>query len=204
MTDSARHPADGAVSSRIELTQAAAGEDVLMPALAGLVTATARTSVAVTPVSASRTYDRVFVAVASQVGAARRFLAGALGGCPLADDALLCLSELASNSVLHSNSKKPGGTFTVRAEVHDGDYLWLEVEDSGGPWEERDHRDGRAHGLDIVRALAADSGRDGDPSTGWVLWARLDWPARPTTSRPGSPAVRRRQAPPARSPESPG
>jgi Histidine kinase-like ATPase domain len=134
-------------------------------------------SAAVPPVSAPRTYDRVFVAEPSQVGAARRFLADALGGCPMADDALLCLSELASNSVLHSNSKKPGGTFTVRAEVHDGDYLWLEVEDSGGPWEKRDHRDGRPHGLDIVRALAADTGRDGDPVTGWVMWARLDWPA---------------------------
>jgi hypothetical protein len=91
----------------------------------------------------------------------------------MAYDALLCLSELASNSVLHSNSKKPGGTFTVRAEVHDGDYLWLGVEDSGGPWEERDHRDGRSHGLDIVRALAADSGRDGNPVTGWARGKEL-------------------------------
>lgn len=35
---------------------------------------------------------------------------------PRASDALLCLSGLAANWVLHSNSRRPGGTFTVRAE----------------------------------------------------------------------------------------
>jgi hypothetical protein len=114
---------------------------------------------------------------ASQVGEARRWLARNLEDFPAAGDAILCISELVTNTILHSNSRKPGGTFTVRAEVHAGDYLCIDVEDNGGPWENHAHRDGRPHGLDIVNALAADWGVDGDPLTGWVVWARLNWPA---------------------------
>src|ERR1700730_19085902 len=65
---------------------------------------------------------------------APRSLASVLNGCPVADDAILCVSELAANSCVHSASGQAGGTFTVRAEIHQGDYVWIEVEDSGGPW----------------------------------------------------------------------
>jgi len=122
------------------------------------------------------TWSRMFPARADQVREARAFLRAVLDGCPAADDATLCISELAANAVLHSDSRKPGGTFTVRAEVHHGDYVWIEVEDNGGAWNQRTHRDGRPHGLDIVRALATDSGIDGDPITGWAAWARFDTP----------------------------
>jgi two-component sensor histidine kinase len=106
---------------------------------------------------------------------ARAFLASVLAGCPAADEAILCISELAANSCVHSASGKAGGMFTVRAEVHEGSYVWIEVEDNGGPWNQRVHADGRPHGLDIVRAYAADSGIDGDALTGWIVWARIDW-----------------------------
>jgi hypothetical protein len=76
--------------------------------------------------------------------------------------------------LVHSDSRKAGGTFTVRAEVHPDDYIWVEVEDNGGPWNDHGHHDGRPHGLDIVRALTTESGLDGDPITGWVAWARID------------------------------
>jgi hypothetical protein len=123
-------------------------------------------------------WTRRFAARADQVGQARRFLAEALEGCPVIDDAVLCLSELASNSVLHSASRLPGGTFTVGVEVRHGDHVRVEVHDEGGPWAERpDINDGRLHGLAIVRALAADSGTDGNALTGWITWARIDWPA---------------------------
>jgi Histidine kinase-like ATPase domain len=125
--------------------------------------------------AASRKGDRVFPAGPDQVREARRFLSAVLAGCPLADDAVLCVSELASNSVLHSDSRKPGGTFTVRVAAYEGDYVYVEVGDNGGPWQEHAPRDGRPHGLDIVNTLAADCGRDGDASAGWVVWARLDW-----------------------------
>ena len=85
---------------------------------------------------------------------------------------MLCVSELATNAVLHSASRHPGGIFTVRASVFD-DHVLIEVEDNGGTWDERPHRDSRSHGLDIVRELAADYGKDGSPLTGWVAWARL-------------------------------
>jgi hypothetical protein len=51
-----------------------------------------------------------------------------------ADDVILCVSELAANAVLHSNSRRPGGTFTVRIESCPGAYIRIEVEDDGGPW----------------------------------------------------------------------
>jgi hypothetical protein len=121
-------------------------------------------------------WSRVFQARADQVREAREFLRAALEGCPAAGDAILCISELATNAVLHSDSRKAGGTFTVRVEIHQGDYLWVEVEDNGGRWNQRAHPDGRPHGLDIVAALTAESGIDGDPITGWACWARLDWP----------------------------
>jgi two-component sensor histidine kinase len=130
-----------------------------------------RTTAAASPLARSR----AFPAQPAQVREARQFLRAVLDGCQVADDVVLCMSELATNSCLHSASGKAGGTFTVRAEVHPGDYVWIEVEDSGGPWNQRAHPDGRPHGLDIVRAYAADWGIDGDPLTGWAVWARIDW-----------------------------
>jgi hypothetical protein len=70
---------------------------------------------------AIRTHAWVFPGTPPQVGKARSLLTAALADCPVADDAVLCLSELAGNSVRHSASGKPGGSFTVRAEVSDGD-----------------------------------------------------------------------------------
>ncbi len=107
----------------------------------------------------SLSWSRTFPGTREQAGEARRFLAALLGGSPLTDDAITCLGELASNAVLHSDSRLPGGTFTVRAELAPG-RLRVAVEDSGGPWAPRpasgdpDSLSGR--GLLIVAALAGD------------------------------------------------
>ena len=121
-------------------------------------------------------HQRAFPARPEQVARARRFVRGLLAGCPVADDAVLCVSELAGNCVTHSVSGQQGAVFTVRAEVHDGEYVWLEVADGGGLWGEAE-RDGRRHGLDIIGSLASESGVAGSAWTGWVVWVRIDWPA---------------------------
>jgi hypothetical protein len=97
-----------------------------------------------------------------QVGLARAELAGWLGGCPQADEAILIASELATNSVLHSASRH-GGAFTLRAEVRQ-DRVRIEVEDAGGPWRNGLRDDGRPHGFYVVAAIAGAGnwGLDGD------------------------------------------
>jgi serine/threonine-protein kinase RsbW len=109
-----------------------------------------------------------------QVGQARAFAARLLAACPVLDDAVLCVSEFAANAVLHSDTRERG-RFTVRVEVFAPDYTWVEVEDDGGPWQLPAAADLAGHGLDIVDKIASEWGVDGDLS-GWIAWARLDWP----------------------------
>ena len=117
---------------------------------------------------------RVFAGDAGQVRAARRFLAGLLDGCPAAGDALLCVSELATNAVLHSRSGGPGGRFTVRATRRAGS-VRVEVVDEGGPWgHERDGDGQSGRGLLIVGELASRWGRE-DGAGRRTIWFELDW-----------------------------
>src|SRR5437879_258903 len=103
---------------------------------------------------------QVFPGEAGQVRAARRFVAGVLNGCPAADDALLCVSELATNAVLHSRSGRPGGRFTVCVRARAAS-VRVAVADEGGPWgQQRDSGEQSGRGLLIVRALASRWGRD--------------------------------------------
>jgi anti-sigma regulatory factor (Ser/Thr protein kinase) len=118
--------------------------------------------------------ERVFSAHPSQVREVRAFVSAVLGCCPARDNAVLCLSELANNAVLHSASRRPGGTFTVRIEVFEN-AVTIQVKDDGGDWAEQPPGDERGHGLDIVNELAADWGRGGSPLTGWLVWVRLEW-----------------------------
>jgi hypothetical protein len=70
------------------------------------------------------TWARDFPGTPEQAGKARRFLAAVLGNRPAADDAILCLSELASNPCLHSRTRRPGGRFTVRAALNARELGW--------------------------------------------------------------------------------
>jgi anti-sigma regulatory factor (Ser/Thr protein kinase) len=125
-----------------------------------------------------RRYEQVFAALPDQVRLARRSLAEELVGCPAADEVILCLSELASNCVVHSASRLPGGEFRLRAELSEGNYVRIELRDDGGPWKQREPDDCRPHGLDIVRDLALEYGVRGDARTGWITWATLSWNSR--------------------------
>jgi anti-sigma regulatory factor (Ser/Thr protein kinase) len=99
-----------------------------------------------------------------------------LDGCPVADDVILCVSELATNAAVHSDSSRSGGTFTVRTESCPGAEVRIEVEDAGGPWVSSDPDPAHGRGLAIVRTLADDWGINTTPA-GRAVWARITWPA---------------------------
>jgi anti-sigma regulatory factor (Ser/Thr protein kinase) len=120
-------------------------------------------------------FSRTFPARPDQVRYARAFIGRALADAPMAEDAVLICSELCSNAILHSGSSRPGGQFTVRAEIHSGDYAWIEVQDEGGAWAPGERSDEYGHGLEIVSALADSWEIDRDHAA-TVVCARLDWP----------------------------
>jgi two-component sensor histidine kinase len=119
-------------------------------------------------------YQRTFHGRADQISQVRRDITQHLGDCPGAADTVLIASELGTNAVVHSASA--GEFFTVRCERHAG-YVWVEVEDLGGPWQPGGPGD-RSHGLDIVAALTgpgnwgAETASDGNR----IVWARLNLP----------------------------
>jgi serine/threonine-protein kinase RsbW len=126
---------------------------------------------------AERTGEVTYPGAAEQIRAVRADLRLLLTDCSMADDVILCASEIAANAALHSNSRLSGGTFTVRAAISPGHRIRIEVEDDGGPWTEAIDPAGH-HGLDIIRALATEWGIEGD-QTGRTLWASFDCAIQP-------------------------
>jgi anti-sigma regulatory factor (Ser/Thr protein kinase) len=108
----------------------------------------------------SRKCARAFPGRLEQVGAARAFVAAFLDDSPVAEDAVLLTSELCANAVQYSTSGKADGTFIVRAELFDGDYVWVEVEDQGSTWDGNLETVEWPHGLYLLRQLASDCGAD--------------------------------------------
>jgi serine/threonine-protein kinase RsbW len=104
----------------------------------------------------------------------RADLRAVLHECPMADEVILCASELAANAATHSRSRLPGGTFTVRIKISPGHYVWIEVEDDGGPSTPGIRDSAGHHGLDIVHALATVWGID-DNHARRTIWAGFDW-----------------------------
>lgn len=128
----------------------------------------------------ARSRTRLFPGRPEHVADVRSYLTALLDGCPVAEDAILCGSELAANAATHSTSGQPGGHFAVRAEIRPGHYVRIEVADQGGPWTEADADWDRPHGLNIVRTIAGHGnfGISGSPS-GRVAWVRLAWAVSP-------------------------
>lgn len=109
-----------------------------------------------------------------QLLAARRFLANFVGRATPAADAVLCVTEVATNAVLHSNSRRAGGWFIVSAALYSDGCLHVEVEDQGGRWLERAKPEGQRHlGLTIVRELASAWGIHGDGTDSRSVWFEL-------------------------------
>jgi serine/threonine-protein kinase RsbW len=123
-----------------------------------------------------RVFASTYPGTPEHVSQVRADLRRGLGGCPIAEDVILCVSELAANAVLHSSSRKPGGTYTVRAESCPGANVRIEVEDDGGPWISSAPDPASGRGLDIIRALAAEWGITTGPA-GRAVWARINWPS---------------------------
>lgn len=112
-----------------------------------------------------------FPATASQITRARQFLASFLADSPLAADALLCLSEVATNSVIHSNSRSEGGNFSISVERYDDGHFRVEVEDQGGSWIERTKPEGQISlGLRIVGQLARKWGIENAGDSARTVW----------------------------------
>ncbi|MGO9783092.1 MAG: ATP-binding protein [Streptosporangiaceae bacterium] len=110
---------------------------------------------------ALRTSGVTYPGSIEHVSAVRADLRALLHDCPRTDDVILCASELAANAALHSHSRVPGGTFTVRATVIPN-YVRIEGEDNGGPWTGDTSDSTGHHGWDIVRALADGWGVEDD------------------------------------------
>lgn len=125
---------------------------------------------------ALRTTSATYPGTAEYIGAVRADLRALFADCPIADDVILCASELAANAALHSDSRQPGGTFTVHATISPGHHVRIDVEDNGGPWSPAVGDQTHHHGLDIIRALARSWGIDGD-QTHCTVWAVFDWHA---------------------------
>ena len=126
-------------------------------------------------------------ATLDEVAEARRFVASFVNDPALVDDAVLCVSELAANAVIHSDSRFPGGRFAVAAERYSDGRFRIKVLDQGGRWIER-AKDGREHlGLMIVSRLASAWGMDGDGLYSRTVWFELHLVASyvRSRSRPG-------------------
>lgn len=129
----------------------------------------------------SLSQQRRFPRRRTSVGASRDFVVDVLAEwqlTPLIDDIRLCVSELATNALLHG--VPPGREFAVRLRATQ-DLVHLEVRDSGGgrpevtcPAEE----DCSGRGLFLVVELAADFGVD-HHTIGKTVWAAFKRPATP-------------------------
>lgn len=126
------------------------------------------------PGPAATGFERTYPGTTDQAHVVRTDLHPLLADCPVADDVILCASELAANAALHSDSGLPHGRYTFRATIHPGDYVWIEAEDEGGPWADPTAGTGLQHGLDIINTLATDWGVT-TSTTGRLVWARFDW-----------------------------
>jgi hypothetical protein len=100
-----------------------------------------------------------------------------LDDCPIADEVIAGVWELAANAGRHSNSKLPGGQFAITVHDFTGDYVYAEVRDQGSSW----NADlGKAaewlHGLYLVQQIVATYGAAGG-RCGWIIWFTVNYPA---------------------------
>jgi serine/threonine-protein kinase RsbW len=117
---------------------------------------------------------RTFSGLPGQVSVARRWLAQMIDGFAASDEVLLACSELATNAIMHSDSGRPGGQFTVRLAIRQ-DIVRVEVLDQGGAWkrtQEAEDASQCGRGLTIVAAITDSWGIVGDHQ-GRTTWCEI-------------------------------
>ena len=120
-------------------------------------------------------YERTYAGWADQVCNVRHDVAEHLDKCPAADDAVLVVSEFATNAILHSRSR--GRHFRIRVQRY-RNHVRVECQDASGVWRGRRRDDDRLHGLAVVEALTGGPAGWGVQTTsdgGRIVWARLTW-----------------------------
>jgi anti-sigma regulatory factor (Ser/Thr protein kinase) len=139
----------------------------------------------------ARPKRRVFPGRHQQVAQARRFVMRVLDGCPVTDEAILCVSELAANALLHTASGS-GGQFEVivhRAQSS----VRIAVRDDGSHQTptartlDAISEDGR--GLGMVALIADRWGQSGDQD-GRTVWFELRWDPASAASQLSPPGAR--------------
>ncbi len=126
----------------------------------------------------ARAKRRVFPGRHEQVAHARRFVARTLEGCPVTDEAILCVSELATNALLHTASGNEG-EFEVIVQ-QGGSWIRIAVTDEGSSTTptaralDATTEDGR--GLGLVALIADRWGQRGNEH-GRTVWFELRWDA---------------------------
>jgi anti-sigma regulatory factor (Ser/Thr protein kinase) len=121
------------------------------------------------------------------VGAARSFAEKALGeASPATEAAVLLVSEIVTNAVLHSNSRRRGGTVTITI-IKAGGGTCIEVTDDGSqvsvPVVKGDGCVSGGHGLFLVQTLADQWGYVQDDA-GTTVWFWLATQNGSPTGRP--------------------
>jgi len=121
-------------------------------------------------------WEDAFRGCADQLKSVRATVDQFLAGCPMADDIVLLMSELAGNAVRHSRSGRDGGTFTALLLDVPGQYVLGEIVDGGSDWDGDLRRSSRdASGLYFLLALSEACGVSGGKH-GRAVWFRMHYP----------------------------
>ncbi|WP_269857059.1 ATP-binding protein [Streptomyces sp. RPT161] len=123
--------------------------------------------------------QKYFESKRESVSLARKFTTATLMAWGLdgaADDIQLCVSELATNALIHGT--EPGIGFLVRLTVEDDDFVLLEVHDSRRDGHRPQVRhpkpsDASGRGLLIVQELADGWGICDRQPSGKIVWLRF-------------------------------
>jgi anti-sigma regulatory factor (Ser/Thr protein kinase) len=131
------------------------------------------------PAQRSVIWQKTFPGLEDQPRRVRAELAVVLRAHPDLDEILLVASELCTNAVVHTRSRRQGGTFGVEVTAIGEESLMIAVTDAGAPTVPRLRaaRPTETHfrGLQVVESLSLDYGdyADGEGRTVWALFAPL-------------------------------